>query len=326
MKLTWFLLFSICINHFTFSQIDMKVNRIFIWDVTLSMQGFGGSEDIWDEVKKRMIQNIQQIPDDDGVLTILPFQEDIVNPVFTNETTEEGKKEAIDFIKKFDTNNPTYTNICKAWERAVSYIDNNKLNLVYLFTDGKQNAPNSGYREDCMSDLASDWCELANRTRSCYGVYVALTDSAALRGHLREIICEDCPDFLICGDNPNIVNIRPKHPNIYVSIREDSYFDLSFYVTGTLPDQFTYQLNLQDNPIIEIDEKIEYQMSRGYNTRVAFKQNSTQTGEGDYEIKLSISCNKDYPNSIIHFAPSYVTLKISIQPLKTLTIKVKDEQ
>ena len=65
----------------SFSQTPkMQVDRrIYLWDVTLSMQGYQGkTPDIWDNVTAFLKKDIENISDENTELVILPFQENIL--------------------------------------------------------------------------------------------------------------------------------------------------------------------------------------------------------------------------------------------------------
>ncbi|MCD4675618.1 MAG: hypothetical protein K8S18_06420 [Desulfobacula sp.] len=311
------------------AQIDKEVNRIYIWDVTLSMKGVGGTQNIWEVVKKRMIDDIKHIPDDEGILTILPFQEKLIKPVFSQSTSIEGKRKAIDFVKDFDTNTKTYTNICGAWDSAFNYIATDKINLVYLFTDGQHNDQNSGYSEDCLSDLATQWCRLAERTESCYGIYITLKKEANLSEQLKNDICEQCPEYFICQEGvKNIVNIKSNFKEFHLDLNNTKLTQtLSFDVIGTLPEDFKYKIEIQQNDFLSLADTPYYKISLAGRTEVDFVRhhNYNEAERIDQKLKLYFECDS-YKNYIIQFIPATININASFQPKRTVTIKLKDEQ
>ena len=60
---------------FVFSQKYAKdIRQTYLWDVTLSMKGFGGAPDIYDAVVDVMIKDIESISNERTEIVVVPFQ------------------------------------------------------------------------------------------------------------------------------------------------------------------------------------------------------------------------------------------------------------
>jgi hypothetical protein len=77
---------------------------IYLWDVTLSMQGKSkGCPDIWDEVKTAICNDIKRMNDESTEVIILPFQHRaIVESMVKDKATFQGKQRLIEYIKGYE--------------------------------------------------------------------------------------------------------------------------------------------------------------------------------------------------------------------------------
>ena len=66
-------------------------NRIFLWDVTLSTFGYAGSPDIAEEVRKNLLNAIENIQDENSKIVVIPFQDKVLDVwEGTASDTEKG--------------------------------------------------------------------------------------------------------------------------------------------------------------------------------------------------------------------------------------------
>ena len=96
---------------FQASAQEKEIRRIYVWDVTWSMQGQGSyidesgskvkTEDIWNEVKNAIIEDIKGIYDKTTEIVIIPFQHRLILEHMKEAfADEQGKKQLIDFVKQ----------------------------------------------------------------------------------------------------------------------------------------------------------------------------------------------------------------------------------
>ncbi len=326
------LILTFCIYKPCISQIDRQVNRIFIWDVTLSMRGFGGGEDIWDDVVLKMIENIRCIPEDEGNIIIIPFQEHIIKPVYTSRSNDEGKEEAIDFLRDFKTDEQTNTNICKAWEEAFNFIAPNRKNYIYIYTDGRQNSRQEGYEPSCLRELAGRWCENARSNPNCYGVYITLKSDANLPDDLKSDICEQCPENFTCSETgiPTVIDISPRNDTVHLNLGENEFTKfLEFDYHLTLPVEFQFNINIDNNDYVDIINERNNRISNDRNCRIEFRCNISENEINQTQINemvtLRFEVSEPISNYHISFTPQYVTLSIKNVPERILKIKLLDD-
>lgn len=200
-KILLLFILAICFKHTTpiYAQ-DFKENKIiYLWDVTLSMKGYNGAPDIYDKVKEALVQSIEGIEDESSTVTVVPFQDKILD-TWSFRATKNGKKQLIDKINGLNNNNITNTNICHAWDYCVNQlIEQQKSNFVCLLTDGTDNV--LGTDELCKRIIA--WCKSA-KSYNAYAAYVMLTE-AAQNESIRKAIRSSCNFDLIELEHNNII-------------------------------------------------------------------------------------------------------------------------
>lgn len=124
------------------AQDKMLVKRIYVFDVTKSMIGEGkingkyGTPKVFSQLKDDLVSTItgSSICDDDEIV-IIPF---------TNTTFDKimgygrDRNRIADEVKNLTTKSGD-TNIVDAWLAGLKEIDQNKINLLFLMTDGIHN-------------------------------------------------------------------------------------------------------------------------------------------------------------------------------------------
>lgn len=328
---------------FGFSQISKKNNHIYIWDVTLSMKGYNGAPNIYDDVANVMIKSLGNIEEDGSDIFIIPFQDKVLQ-TYRQKATASGKQAAIDFVKGFKNENITYTNICIAWEKAITLLNNNEKNIVYLLTDGEQSdLGGKGYPKTCLNKVIDQYCALANNTENSYTFYISMTDK--LSPTFKKKLRESCPEYLrfIEGTPPtNIISIQPTSTTQIVNLREnDLSFTQYFDVDGNLPETFKFNAILSTNGL---------NLPAGVNIKINNNQNRViENGKSKFELSINSSdlqkLRKSAPEEmtatlfyskqdlkklgledhIIEFTPDRVNLKIRNKKEKTLKITLLDE-
>lgn len=149
------------------AQGYMKEKRIYLLDVTGSMSGFGGSENIFDSVKNQLISAINEVDESNTEIEVIPYA-DKPGSIIT------GSKE--DVISKLSNIKATgkNTNIDAAWRKGVSRIDNTRVNYMFLLTDGKHNSGPTYYS---FCQTICDWKNVS-LGKYVFAFYVMLTHNA----------------------------------------------------------------------------------------------------------------------------------------------------
>ncbi|MDG2311165.1 MAG: hypothetical protein P8L64_02120, partial [Flavobacteriales bacterium] len=164
-------------------NVFAQSEHIILWDVTYSMKGYDGfkiipGNDIWDETKEKIIQQIENIQADGKTsIYIYPFQNPSDNPagldwkVSKNFNTIQ-KTQLIEWVRDFDFNFVSgprkSTNVCEALNQAYVKIDSfSKFDqiILALYTDGEQSDKSKLVSCDydkttCLSDQVNRFCDL----------------------------------------------------------------------------------------------------------------------------------------------------------------------
>ena len=125
------------LSQVTLAQNFMQERRIYILDVTASMEGKGVVEtpDIFDQVKKELRDAVESIDNPNTEVVVVPFT-DVPHELIRGMISErDSLLEDIRnlSIKKGDTN------LADAWSRGVQEIDSTRINYIFLLTDGLHN-------------------------------------------------------------------------------------------------------------------------------------------------------------------------------------------
>lgn len=145
-------------------------NYIYILDCSQSMltDYKVDGRPLWDATLDYLKTDIdRQIPS--STINIIPFQGSVY------EVTS-CKKQDFDWTKFYNQvkdypQSRTGTNICAAWDKALTFQDPNKDNYLILLTDGEDNKQGV----DAVCRRIREWCE---KTRNTYGYYVMLSNDA----------------------------------------------------------------------------------------------------------------------------------------------------
>ena len=233
--------------------------RIYVWDVTLSMNGFGGAPNIWNEVQKNLMNAIQNISDEQTEIVVVPFQDGVLRSWNEGEwntlATDQGKRKLIDKIKSIDPQNldTTRTNICAGWEKAISLLDQTKRNSIFLLTDGVQNSQR--VPTSCVEENIRRWCRIAQQNDG-FAFYVMLTDNAK-NETIERAIRETCRIESTEGPDVQFVEYRSTDKYIYFNLNEKQLsapLELVFKNKQVLQNGFTIEMDM-DSPHFNLKEK-----------------------------------------------------------------------
>jgi len=237
------------------SSAQKPKNRIILWDVTQSMRGstssdpstdygYEASKDIDQKVRAALIKIIDSTKDDEGGFKICPFGTKIWEyKDFPNNVT--GRENLKNYIKqyKIDKKPQGFTNICSAWTEAMTTLldhDQNKQNLIILFTDGSQNIPYGPNGKDCLKTVIESFCELTKKSTDMYTFYVSLNlDDNVIKN-------ANCPNVIYVngktteGIIPLPLALIPKFKPLVFNVQKPTgsieRFDISFGDSKTLTD------------------------------------------------------------------------------------------
>lgn len=296
MKFKSTFLFIILYLIVTFGYSQQKKQVIFIWDVTKSMTGqptpsspYKEENNIFDDVKKGMVEIVNNFGDNELVdnFSIYPFRTNVENKQINIKNTEEGRKQAIDFINNYQITPGGNTNICGAMEEAMSGMSETLGSIVYLFTDGKQNSPNG-----CLPNTIESYCLKAEQS-DAYTFFISLNANYDVKQ--KNLFKNACLTFIEVADIkeqglPKFIYLIPRFStlrfNQNTTVKATQLFDV---VGPELPDDFTFSA------------KVDYNTNE-VNANFALKEKSNlklNSGkESDFELKFYDNLNLSFNDKI----------------------------
>lgn len=250
-----------------FSQVsERQIGRyIYLWDVTLSMQGYNNeTPDIWDDVVKIITNHIGSISDESTELVVLPFQEEIltekINESWNERATSNGKAKMYEHINdaKNKFKDISYTNISGPFKQTMDrYIDSKRNNVVILLTDGKQSNKYGGQSQ--LLDLLSKWDAYAHENNA-YLIYVMLTDEARDYDVIKELNKTDRGEALLPEEviDFKLIEVSPiRQVSFNIIDDSDIHITLNKSTKDPLPDGLRFAVKSSENSFIEIYEEVE---------------------------------------------------------------------
>ena len=244
-----------------YTQNFKKEKRIYVLDVTKSMFGLDGTPDIFDQVRKSLYQGIESIDNPETEITVITFQ-GTSNPNLPTWTFHKGDgtfeklKKTLDSytIKNVPGQN---TDIYSALKRAQSEADPNRINYIYLLTDGGQ-SPIRGsvrYGDRDLENLLNNWCKWATK-KDAYLFYVMLTKDAT-NPRITSIVEQQCRAFVSEGTNINIAFVKPLHNNVVLNLEDEPEYleiELSANNWKYIPLDSKLKIEIGGNRIFKISE------------------------------------------------------------------------
>lgn len=146
-----------------------KRNYIYLFDCTKSME----KNAIWNSSKQFLHKEIENL-DKNSSVTLILFHQGIALPVVKSIPSDCNWK---DIEAKCDEmmKSSSKTGICTAWDKGLQYLNSQRTNYLYLFTDGVENV-NAG-RTDAVCSRIRNWCRLQHNN---YAFFVALPSKELL--------------------------------------------------------------------------------------------------------------------------------------------------
>ena len=243
-KIFLFILFSaILVQGFSQQPNFQDKKNIYLLDVTLSMFGYNGGPDIFDDVRDELISSINSIQNPSTEIVLVTFQDQILH-TWSAYAGKNGKAEIIrqleDIVKK--DLGVTSTNIYDAWLQGKELVDPQKLNVIYLLTDGVHNTSNPTKQN--LYDEVERWDEFAGN-KDYYAFLVELID-AAKDEQLREKIRQTPKTQVISGIDFFVLSMKDNQP--ILNLYDDLSFNLDFIgdQIDDTPKDFHFSLQFTD--------------------------------------------------------------------------------
>lgn len=295
---------------------------VFLLDVTKSMWGCCGAHNIFNEVRNHLIKAITNIPDSKTEIVISTYQEKIIN-TWRALATPEGKKLLITNLNNINEKNVPgqNTNAYGAWLEAKKNLDVNKINIVFLLTDGDHNDKNVPIQK--FYDEIPKWENISNKQQA-YMFIVELT-KLAIDNKVRTLVKETKDVQIIHGIEFFVLEINQTNPVLNINDGLSFKFDLtkdnwdskydnlpiSFLVSNPYFELKKKSCTIKDLPItLELTPKISLaQIKRKLDT------------ESTVIIKVNYP-NQDYPQ--IKILNNQIDLRLNNKKEKVLYIEVSE--
>lgn len=218
------------------SIFERPERRVYYLDVTASMTGYNGSQNIWNTVVTNLQHAINDIDNPSTEIIIKTFTDSKhdIETIVRAKTTPEGKKQIMACINKLNPsqNKNVHTDIYVPIEDFYQHeISRLKVNYFFLMTDGIQHQNGT----DILYNTINKWNSIThNGKEHIYGFYVMLSN-AALSQNLCNNINQQKNLWTVASANVNINLIRPKEQNFICNIRQnDSQRYIDVPMTGEL--------------------------------------------------------------------------------------------
>ena len=321
----------------SFGQNFKGEKRIYVLDITGSMWGAGGNENIFDEVKASLINAISALDNPATDVTVITFGKS-VKDIWSAKASIEGKKDLISKINGISNDGESIqqaTNIAAALEGANEEIDKIRFNYLFLYTDGGHNFYNGMSSSDlqCVRNIVKIICSKNNRTDDVYPFYIMLTEkanSAELRAALGCI-------SIVNNSTPEIVIVRPEKSRCSINLLEkhlSTDIRLISNKNSSLPAGVKITAHLQENEFFTLNNT-EYQLSSqlgSINIQIVPVYNLKNIqNELDLYSELELVFDIDYIGQVdsfqsVEMRPERIVIDIINEREKTVTISIIEEE
>lgn len=295
------------------AQINRAEKRIYLFDVTASMEGKGivPTANVFSSVKRNLQYSIGLIKNKNSEITIIPFTNKPLNKFSFPLDSLQSINQCIDKLKieKGDTN------IADAWLAGINEIDTTKINYLFLITDGLHN---TGPEKNVLYEHIDKWEDIANN-HYYFAFYIMLTPNAK-ELELVYKIKETKQIWPVESLDMNVVFIQSEkeittniNNNNKIVLRQDSSIEYDF-------NNIDYTLNLEDNPYYTIDNITRLDSTSNY---ISFEINEKIPRLEiplEYPVKLSIDYDAE-KHPLVFFTPNVINLKIINKGIRKMTIK-----
>lgn len=299
------------------AQVKFKEKRIYLVDLTASMEGKGSIDtpNIFQEVKEGLVNTINNIKSEDTEVTFIPF----TNKVFgISNFIMKDKSEIIDYINNLEIKKGD-TNLVDAWKAGVAQIDTTKVNYFFMLTDGLHN---TGPNKEVLFEDISKWSDIS-KNKYFFAFYVMLTDHAVEEG-IEQAINSSSQIWMIKSMDINASFLMSK--NFYrMNIIKDNALPLTFDISNK---KFKNIAGLNIVVEGEIDryyriKKIENSLNENEQIKIVFEE---KVERKSIPLSVSGSLQIDYNkelNPLLFFTPDKINIQIDNHGIRSMYFKAK---
>lgn len=233
---------------------------VILWDVTGSLlpqkegtKDLDGSviptysqgNGMWRPLKEAIIDCIEYAEEDPGnIITIVTFN-DGIRDIQSKMASSVGKEELVNYVKNYKYKGHKYTNIVAPVKEFFSLVKKDRINYMFLFTDGDNDDPRT---KELFIPTLDSWRNNTN-DQNAFGFYV-LVHPDANKPEIRQSV-ESQDNFWIVDDakvrikicslpsslkynirdekGPKTIGIRGKYANAKGEVQlvsDDTYYDV----------------------------------------------------------------------------------------------------
>lgn len=290
----------------------MDERRIYLVDVTRSMEGFNGAENIFDLVKSQLTAAISGLTDTTTEIVLIPFTDQPLTPFVRNLTQKE---EILQYINDL-TPKRGDTNILGAWNLGLNYLDDSKINYMFMLTDGVHN---SGAPIEDLYQALNNWHEVSAGKYE-FAFYVLLTPKATEKEICR--IVESSQQMWLVPTLNIMTDFIVGKMNLSVNIRNTNKVVLQLTCTNPkiFNDGFKFKISIPENEFYKIVDATEVMDSNGNISFTIEKLKPQMELPISYKTKLLVDYDKEkFP--FVFFTPESYNLNIVNLGTRTMTIK-----
>lgn len=246
------------------------IRQTYLWDVTLSMKGQGKDQNgnknpnIWEIVKKALIEDIQAISDESTEIVVIPFQHKVLD-VWKESATEVGKDRIIKRIQGYDI--PLAYTTASGTKTTMTYLGPpleycmqsiftaDKRDILKFMTDGVDEQGN-GY----FQHVLGQWCDTA-REKDAYGYFIILTEAARIGWEEFKENHEEICRWTATPETTQILSFTELTPqNLSFNVRDDYGKSLQIKFSksgkGNIAEGYKVRVSTMMNPYMAFDEEI----------------------------------------------------------------------
>lgn len=319
------------------------IRRIYVWDVTWSMQGQGSyidengskvkTEDIWNEVKNAIIEDIKGIYDKTTEIVIIPFQHRLILEDMEEAfADEQGKKQLIDSVKQYklpklwvgkaDENGyevknrkdgkTTQTKLYEPLRDVVEkHLSDDKRNIIEFLSDGRSDwAKDQDDFDKYVTGI--DLCE-ALKSKDAYLFYFALTKSAENEVIKKYAAADACTGRIIYIDPRVTTGEKVIVYSLLLDLPESQDINLAYYDVG---QSAPIEIKLENNFLPEAFKGLDYKLhvKSSDNKYFQIDQDVVISDDRTMSLKPKWLVNKD--DAVSKIAGDTVAVNLVFSPAK----------
>lgn len=218
--------------------------RIYLVDLTRSMEGFNGNANIFNELKKQLHSAVNTMNDTSSEIIIIPFT-DKPHEIYSEKIAH--KDSIHNYITRLQTKTGD-TNILGAWNKGVDLLHPSKINYMFMLTDGVHNC---GEPIDSLYRKLESWhAETSGKYQ--FAFYVLLSEKAREQEICRIVDSSKQmwlvpsmninTDFILGSMNLSVNIINNNKSRLHLTCTNPEIFNQGFRFKISIPENKYYKI------------------------------------------------------------------------------------